>query len=169
MIHGHGPGVAWRAVSLGTALGLAAACAQTDREPADLESVRADVEALVWSFHAADTARNAEAVIGLLWPDYEMLADGQRLSFEEVAEGSRQFMAGLRSFHTVWSELEVLPLSADLAISSFIFRDSILTADGHLIRSRGPTTFLWERRAGVWRIRFGDADHYPIPSPPDAG
>jgi hypothetical protein len=48
-----------------------------------------------------------------------------------------------------------------LAISSFLFRDSVLTSAGELIRSHGSTTFIWERRKGEWRVRFGDADHYP--------
>ncbi len=26
--------------------------------------------------------------------------------------------------------------------------------------SQGPTTFLWVRRNGEWRLRFGEADHY---------
>lgn len=150
-------------------LGLTASCAPPASEPADLASVRADIEALVWTFHAADTALDSEAVIRLLWPDYEMLVDGQRLSFDEVAQGSRDFMADLESFHTVWSGLEVLPLSADFAISSFTFRDSILTSGGELIQSRGPTTLLWERRNGEWRMRFGDADHYPVSPQQGAG
>ena len=149
--------------------GLAWACAPSASQPTDLASVRADVEARVWAFHAADTARDAEAVIGLLWPDYEMLVDGQRLSFEEVAEGSREFMGSLETFHTVWTDLRVIPLSADFAISSFTFRDSIQIRGGGLVQSRGPTTLFWERRNGEWRLRFGDADHYPVLAPPGAG
>lgn len=169
MMHGHPVGLPMRVALLLMAMAWAAACARPEQEPPDLASVRAEVEALVWTFHAADTARSAEAVIGLLWPDYEMLVDGQRLSFDDVAQGSREFMSSLRSFHTVWSDLEVLPLSTDLAIASFVFRDSILTADGQLIQSRGPTTLVWERRDGEWRMRFGDADHYPLSSPAGEG
>ncbi len=117
----------------------------------------------MWAFHAADTARDAEAVIGLLWPEYEMLVDGQRTTFDEVAAGSRAFMADLARFHTTWTDLRVLPLSAELAVSSFLFRDSIVSSAGEVIQSRGPTTFVWQRRNGAWRVRFGDADHYPIP------
>lgn len=169
MIHGHGHGPPWHTLLLIIASVMIAACAQPEPDSASLASVRTEVEDVVWTFHAADTAMNAESVVGLLWPDYEMLVDGQRLSFEEVAQGSREFMSGLRSFHTVWSDLEILPLSPDLAIASFIFRDSIVTADGQVIQSRGPTTLLWERRNGEWRMRFGDADHYPISPPSGAG
>ena len=121
-----------------------------------------EVEAAVWAFHAADTARNAEGVIELLWPEFTMLADGTRLSYVDVATGSREFMGSLESFHTEWSDLEIVPLGVDAAVSSFTFRDSIVTRAGELIRSRGPTTLVWQRRGGEWKVLFGDADHYPL-------
>ncbi len=162
---GRGLGVRITLVALVTVTALFQACAE-ERSPAStpsgLSAVHADVEALVRTFHAADTAMDAEAVINLLWSDYEMLVDGQRLSFEQVAQGSRDFMSSLQSFRTVWSDLKVLPLTPELALASFTFRDSILTSSGELIQSHGPTTLLWERRGGEWRMRFGDADHYPI-------
>lgn len=130
--------------------------------PGDLARVTAEVEAAVWAFHAADTARDAERVINLLWPDYEMLVDGQRLDHAQVAAGSRSFMPSLSLFHTVWTDLRIIPLSPDAAISSFHFRDSIVTRSGEVIESQGPTTFVWVRRGGEWRVRFGDADHYPV-------
>jgi len=118
------------------------------------------VEAAVWAFHAADTARNAEGVIELLWPEFTMLVDGRRLTYPEVAAGSREFMATLESFHTEWSELEIVPLGSDAAISSFVFRDSIVSRAGEVDRAHGPTTFVWQKRAGEWRVLFADADHY---------
>lgn len=126
------------------------------------EATIAEVEAAVWAFHAADTARNAEGVIDLLWPEYSMLADGQRVGYSDVVEGSRAFMASLELFHTEWTDLRVEPLGPGFALASFRFRDSILTADGSMIRNQGPTTFLWERRGGEWRLIFADADHYPL-------
>lgn len=123
-------------------------------------SVVEQVEAAVWAFHAADTARNAEGVIDLLWPEFTMLVDGRRLTYPEVAAGSREFMATLESFHTEWSDLEIVSLGSDAAISSFVFRDSIVTRDGEVNQAHGPTTFVWQRRAGEWRVLFADADHY---------
>ena len=141
-------------------------CANPSSEPPaqsfEPSEVVAEVEAAVWSFHAADTARDAERVIDLLWSDYTMLVDGARLAYSDVAAGSRAFMSTLELFDTEWSDLQVTPLSRGLAISSFLFRDSIVTKSGALTRAQGPTTFLWERRHGVWKLRFGDADHYPI-------
>lgn len=130
--------------------------------PVDVAAIRRDVTAAVEAFHAADTARDAEAVVRLLWPEYRMLVDGTRFDYAEVARGAREFMAGLETFHTEWTDLEVTPLSADAALASFLFRDSIITRAGDTIRAQGPTTFVWARREGEWRLIFGDSDHYPI-------
>jgi len=127
-----------------------------------LEPVTAEVVSAVSAFHAADIARNAEAVIDLLWPEFSIMVDGQRQTYDEVVAGSRQFMATLDLFHTEWTDLRVTALTRDNAIASFQFRDSIIVKDGTLIRARGPTTFVWQRRNGEWRVLFADADHYPI-------
>ena len=101
-----------------------------DEAPLDHARITAEITEGVWAFHAADTARDAEGVIALLWPEYEMLVDGQRTSYAEVAAGSRQFMASLDRFHTIWTDLRVIPLSRDFAHSSFLFVDSIVASSG---------------------------------------
>ena len=133
-----------------------------DSAEADYSQLMAEVEAAVWAFHAADTTMSADGVINLLWPEDTMLVDGARVSYSDVVTGSRQFMATLALFHTDWTDLAIVPLGGDVAVSSFLFRDSILTKTGELIQSRGPTTFVWQRRGGEWRVLFGDADHYPV-------
>lgn len=162
------PVAQWAGMAFVVALVLAA-CGQ-DSPPGeraealqDSLSIVAEVEAAVWSFHAADTARDAEAVIDLLWPEFSMLADGQRLDYADVATGSRAFMQDLALFHTEWTNLAVVPLGPDAAISSFLFRDSIVTKAGEQIRNYGPTTLVWQRRGGKWKVLFADADHYPEP------
>jgi hypothetical protein len=138
-------------------------CAKTPpAQQEDLSQVSAQVSAAVQAFHAADTARNADGVIALLWPEYTMLVDGQRMQYAEIVASTRAFMPGLELFHTDWTDLEVIPLAENTAIASFLFRDSIITLAGDTIRAQGPTTFIWTRRAGEWRLLFGDADHYPI-------
>ena len=131
-------------------------------ETADATVALAEVEAAVWAFHAADTAKDAEAVIRLLWPEYTMFADGSPVAYDDVVAGSREFMAGLDLFHTEWTDLRTTALGPDAVLSSFLFRDSIVTTAGDLIQARGQTTFVWQRRGGEWRILFGHADHYPI-------
>ena len=163
MVAGRWVAPAWLGLVISLCVGCTGSAEPASREARfDQTRVIEEVEAALWAFHAADTARNAEGVIGLLWPDYSMLGDGARLRYADVAAGSRDFMAGLSEFHTEWSDLEIIPLGPDAAVTSFLFRDSILSEAGDLIRSTGPTTLVWERREGVWRVRFGDADHYPI-------
>jgi hypothetical protein len=139
------------------------------RSAFDPDDVAAAVEAAVWRFHAADTARDAEGVLALLWPEYEMRVDGALIDFESIASGSREFMAGLRVFHTEWTDLRIVPLSETLAVASFRFEDSLVATTGELTRSWGPTTLIWERRADEWRAVFGDADHYPVAAAEDGG
>lgn len=126
----------------------------------DSQAIITEVESAVRAFHAADTARDAAAVLDLLWPEYTMLADGKRLSYADVAAGAPAFMASLRVFHTEWKDLQIIPLGENIAVSSFIFYDSLVTHNGKVTRSRGPNTFVWERREGQWRVRYADADHY---------
>ena len=121
-----------------------------------------EVEAAVWAFHAADTSMNADEVIGLCWPEMTMLVDGNRIKYEDIKKGSKQFMSSLVLFHTEWEDLQVIPISESAAISSFIFTDSIINKSGELTQARGPNTFLWQKRDGEWRVLYGDADHYPI-------
>lgn len=131
-------------------------------QPGDSIRIATEVEAAVWAFHEADTSKNAEAVIDLLWPEYTMFVDGNRVGYDDVSSGSRAFMADLATFHTEWTDLKVVPLGPNNAIASFIFSDSIVTKNGDLTQSRGPNTFVWQKRNGEWKIIYGDADHYPL-------
>ena len=121
-----------------------------------------EVEEAVWAFHAADTSRNAEAVINLMWPECNMLIDGNRIQYDDLVNGARSFMPTLKVFHTEWTDLDIIPINPENALSSFIFNDSIVTNSGVITRAKGPNTFLWQRRGSEWRIIYGDADHYPI-------
>lgn len=127
----------------------------------DTAAIIEEVKLQVDAFHAADTSLNALGVADLLWPEFTMLADGNRVSYDEVKTGSQAFMASLETFHTEWTDLKITPISNRHAISSFIFTDSIVAKDGTLTKSRGPNTFVWEKRAGEWKVIYADADHYP--------
>ena len=132
----------------------------TGNSKLDEKKLVKDVEKAVWDFHAADTSRNAANVIDLLWPEYTMLVDGNRVNFQDVANGSIQFMQQLELFQTEWSDLDIIPLSSEIVISSFKFRDSIITKKGEVIETHGPTTMIWQKRAGIWKAIYGDSDHY---------
>ncbi len=134
----------------------------TSVDESDHSDNRAQVEAGVWAFHSADTSRSAEGVIDLLWPEFTMMVDGNQMTYEDAVEGARGFMPSLEVFHTNWTQLQITLLGADHAISSFNFRDSIVTKTGDLIHSWGPNSFVWEKRNGQWKVLYTDADHYPI-------
>ena len=134
----------------------------TSSDSIDTEQVIMEVESAVWAFHSADTSRNEDQVIGLIWPECSMFIDGHRISYEQMTSGSKQFMSSLTLFYTDWNDLQIIPISSDAAISSFIFRDSIINSSGVLTQHRGPNTFLWQKRNDEWRVLYGDADHYPV-------
>lgn len=123
-----------------------------------IEQVKNQVNA----FHRADTTLNSEGVLDLLWPEFTMLSDGNHITYERIKKSSRAFMLSLESFNTEWDSLRIIPLGNNHAISSFIFTDSIVAKDGTITQSRGPNTFVWERRDGKWKVIYGDADHYAI-------
>lgn len=123
-----------------------------------IKEVRNQVDA----FLVADTTLNSEAVVDLLWPEFTMLADGNYLAYKDVKAGSKAFMATLEVFHTEWDDVQIILLGESHAISSFIFTDSLVAKDGTITQSRGPNTFVWEKRNGIWKVRYADADHYPI-------
>ena len=126
------------------------------------ELVKQQVSAQLWAFHHADTTMNAEAAIDLLWPEYTMLVDGNRIDYNNITLGMRQFMSNISSFHTEWNDVQIIPISRDAAVTSFTFKDLIIDNSGKVTRSQGPNTFVWQKRGNQWKILYGDADHYPI-------
>jgi hypothetical protein len=140
-----------------------ASCAEKEVSPqTDTEEIIEQVTQQVNAFQAADTTLNSEEVVDLLWPEFTMLVDGNPVTYANVKASSGEFMSSLESFNTRWDSLKIIPLGDDHAISSFIFTDSIVAKDGTLTQTRGPNTFVWERREGEWKVIYADADHYPI-------
>ena len=45
------------------------------------------------------------------------------------------------------------------------FAAGIIDQDGNVTEMWGPTTFLWKREDGKWRIAYADSDHYPVNKP----
>jgi len=123
-----------------------------------IEQVKSRVDA----FHMADTTLNSDGVVDLLWPEFIMLADGNYIAYDNVREGTKAFMASLESFDSEWKNVRIIPIGNHHAISSFIFTDSLVAKDGTISQSQGPNTFVWEKRDGIWKVIYGDVDHYPM-------
>lgn len=155
-------------LALGAWLGVACAPAGPGTRTAEgLDDARraaiaVEVDSATRAFQAAELARDAELAIAHLAPEFAMLLDGTRVGYDSVAASIRRTMPALAGFESEWTDLDVRVLGPDAAVASFRFRDSIVTADGEVMVTRGPTTLVWERRGSGWRIVFADADHYPI-------
>jgi len=145
-------------------LAVVAGCTATEsRSPAIDASIIASVDSATRSFAAAERARDAEAALAHLAPDFYMYVDGVRASYDSVAAQIRRTLPSLASFETEWSDIEVRPLGPDHALVTFTFRDVIRDSAGVEARGRGPTTLVWARRDSGWRIIYADADHYADP------
>ena len=152
-------------IAVTLSLALSAACVNAGTPTftdAQRTEVAAAVDSAVRAFRQAEVDRDPARAVAHLWPEFYMYADGVRSDYESVRENILATMANLRLFETEWTDVEVVPLASNSALSSFLFRDSIIAADGTLLHTQGPTTLVWERRGDEWRILYGDADHYPV-------
>lgn len=146
-----------------TLLTLFASCQkQATNTEIDSAQIINEVKIKVNAFYAADTSLNAQVMVDLLWPEFTMLADGNHIVYEDVKRGTKAFMDSLETFRTEWKDLKIIPISRYHAISLFIFTDSLVAKDGTITQSRGPNTFVWEKRNDEWKVIYGDADHYPV-------
>lgn len=133
-------------------------------------AVVAAVDSATRAFHAAEVARDGDAVAAHIAPDFYMYGDGVRAEYDDVVPQLRATLPSLRVFDAEWSDIEVRALGPDAAIATFRFRDSVVSADGEISLAQGPTTLVWERRGDDWLITYVDADHYPVKrsgSPPE--
>jgi ketosteroid isomerase-like protein len=143
---------------------LLTACTAADRSLSDAarRDVAAQVDSATRAFEAAERARDPERVIAHLAPEFYMYNDGARAGYDAVATNIRRGLPTFWHFEPGFIDIEVIVLGHDAAVTSFTFHDSIVTDTGETLRFRGPTTLVWERRAGDWRIVYADADHYAI-------
>ena len=122
--------------------------------------IGASVDSATRSFQESERARDAERIIGHLAPDFYIYVDGVRTTYAESSEMIRQAMPTLSTFEPTWDNLEILVLGRDAAVVSFVFHDSLVTVDGDVTVTTGPTTLVWERRGDDWLVVYADADHY---------
>jgi ketosteroid isomerase-like protein len=132
---------------------------------AERQAIVASVDSATRAFEAAQRARDAEAIVAHLAPDFYMYVDGVRAGYDSTVAGIRRTMPTMRYFEPDWEDVEVLVLGRDAASVSFTFHDLIVTETGDTLRAQGPTTLVWVRMGADWRIRYADADHYPATAP----
>lgn len=128
---------------------------------ADRSELERSVRAAMDGFADAERQRDVDAILGFIATDFYMYVDGARVDYETVVDQIRSTMPSLQSFETTWSNIEVTLLAPDHALVTMAFRDVVTDGEGVTTRARGPTTFVWRLRDGLWRIIYADADHYP--------
>lgn len=128
-------------------------------------AIAAEVRDAVDAFARAERRRDTETIVGFVAPGFYMYGDGVRSDYETVTAQMRATIPTLRRFDTTWSDVEVNVLGRDHAFTSMLFQDAITDAQGVTTRLRGPSTMVWRRIDGAWRIIYVDADHYPEPPP----
>lgn len=141
---------------------LLGAC-QADRSPlddAERAAIAASVDSATRAFEEAERARDAERVVAHLAPEFYMYNDGVRADYASAVASIRRSLGSFRHFEPGFENLEVRVLGSHGAVVSFTFQDSIIDNTGQLLRFRGPTTLVWERRGSDWLITYADADHY---------
>ncbi len=148
-------------------LALAACQPGPDSPLSDAErrAITATVDSVMGAFEEAERNRDPERLIAFLAPEFYMYTDGIRTSYDSVTASMRRTLGTMQHFEPGFAGVEVRVLGRDAALVSLTFRDSIITASGDLLQFQGPTTLIWERLEGQWRLVYADADHYPV-SPP---
>ena len=132
---------------------------------AERRAIAASVDSVTWALEEAERSRDPERTIAYLAPDFYMYADGIRTGYDSVTASMRRNLGTMQHFEPGFDNVEVRVLARDAALVSLTFRDSVVTASGDLLQFQGPTTLIWQRLEGQWRIVYADADHYPV-SPP---
>jgi ketosteroid isomerase-like protein len=144
---------------------LFAGCDSQGTHGMDMAAIESAVIESVRAFEQAENERNAERLLGFLDEDFYMYQDGERVDYETVVQQIRTTLPSLQSFEARFEDIEVEVLSPHSAMVSMLFFDKIIDQDGNETEMWGPTTFLWKRENGQWRIAYADSDHYPVEKP----
>lgn len=148
-------------LSVISAITATSCCATAPPPEATEASIEAEVLARLREFEATERTLSAPALLDFLDPEFTMLQDGTRVDHAATVVQMEATLPTLRSFEPRFDDVEVLVLSQDHALTSMIFHDEITDAEGTVTRMQGPSTLLWRKRQGTWRILFADSDHYP--------
>jgi ketosteroid isomerase-like protein len=148
-------------------VGTLAACQggpEASLHDTERRAIAGRIDSLMRAFEEAERSRDPERVIEYLAPDFYMYVDGMRTGYNSVAANMRRTLGSLQHLEPGFQNVEVRVLGRNAALVSMTFRDSVVTASGQTQQLQGPTTLIWERLQGQWRLVYADADHYPVAS-----
>jgi ketosteroid isomerase-like protein len=129
----------------------------------DSVHVREAVKRGMASLEAAERSLDTEGLLEHFFgsTDFYLYNDGQRVTFEAMAQGVRQAFPTLSKLDGGFTDVDTHVLAADAALVTAQFREIITTGGGAVVRQRGVASWLWRLREGQWRIACGHVDHYP--------
>jgi ketosteroid isomerase-like protein len=119
------------------------------------------VDSATRAFESAQRARDPARVVAHLSPDFYMHVDGQRLGRDAVVQNIQRDLAAAHQVEPGFQNIEVIVLSAQTAVASFRYHDTVVGAHNVQRRFRGATTLVWARayRGAAWLIVYAHADH----------
>lgn len=142
------------AFTFGTLAALtAASCCATAPPPAVRDaSVEAEALARLREFESTERTLSTPALLAFLDPEFTMLQDGTRVDHAATVVQMESTLPTLSAFEPRFDDVQVHVLAEDHALTSMIFHDEITDAEGTVTRMHGPSTLLWRKRQGTWRI-----------------
>jgi ketosteroid isomerase-like protein len=121
------------------------------------------VEQALRSFESAERALDVNRLMShfAAVPEFHIFNDGQRLSYDEMTEVLRATFPTLRSIEGGFSDVSVMVLASDAALSTARFQETVTDGTGNIMRQHGAASWLWRQLDREWRIVYGHIDHYP--------
>lgn len=102
-------------------------------------------------------------------PEFFMVVNGQMAFSSGPAAMTTMpnVAAQYKQITLQWGDdLRVDPLAPDFAVFAAPYHESLVTADGHNIESKGYFTGVAEFRSGSWKFRDAHWSEAPPPAPP---
>lgn len=102
-------------------------------------------------------------------PEFFMVVNGQ-MAFASGAAAMTAMPSVAAQYKQItlqWGDdLRIDPLTPDLAVFAAPYHESLVTADGHNVESRGYFTGVAEYRGGSWKFRDAHWSEAPAALPP---
>lgn len=143
------------------AAGLSGGCRSVAPPPTDVRAVTLEVEAALHGFEDAQRRQDVPSLLAYLAPRFFMLQDGDRLDRRQTVDQIEATIPTLRRLEPSFTDVELIVLAPDAAVTAFRFRDVIEDTAGIVSHSSGTTTLVWRSVDGVWRIVYADSTHAP--------
>ena len=123
----------------------------------------ASVDSAMHAYLLALTSHDAEGVVSHYANDPEFVAyiDGIPVDYATQSSNVRTLFGGIESIALEPVTVVVTPLTGDLAIASFTFRQVLTDTAGVATHLKGAASWVWRRNGSGWTLIHGHGVHYP--------